>query len=653
MAICLNCQHVNPDDHQFCAQCGSVMTLLQRYRAIQILGQGGFGVTYLAQDEAKPSKPHCVIKQFSYIGPGQSKAAELFEAESTRLENLGKHPQIPALYAHCQQKGQQFLVQEFIDGQDLDKELRAEGAFDEAKIRALLLDVLPILDFIHQNQVIHRDIKPSNIMRRNSDRKLVLVDFGAAKQASLTALQKTGTVIGSAEYTAPEQTRGRAVFASDLYSLGVTCLHLLTDVEPFNLKNNDEEWVWRDYLTGKKIGTELGKVLDRMVLPVSRRYGSAAEVLEVLNALPRGKTRRNFLMWTGLGIGGAGAALLGDRLRPQSAAIRTDPPPTLPPMPPAPVPTPNKISTPLKRQMISFETVFVDDRGEIVRREKRQAAQYVETLRRREGAEYVEQHRRLPETERLELLRIPGGQFIMGSPWGEDGSLPSTTPQREVKVSSFWMGKFAVTKAQWFALMTGYDAYDGDNWWRNYSTNLDDKFKGDKRPIVMVSWQDAQEFCRRLSQRSGKTYRLPSEAEWEYACRAGTTTPFHYGANITTDLVNYNGINLSYRNRKAPNGTDRGQTTNVGSFPPNGFGLYDMHGNVWEWCEDVWHDTYAYPGAPTDGSAWLTGWDRNVRLLRGGSWNDRQIYCSSASRSSNDSNFRFMSGGFRVCLSAP
>ncbi|NJK59904.1 MAG: protein kinase, partial [Oscillatoriales cyanobacterium SM2_1_8] len=237
----------------------------------------------MAQDEAKPSKPRCVIKQFSYAGPGQAKAAELFEQEAVQLENLGQHPQIPALYAHCQQNSQHFLVQEFIDGQDLDKELRTARAFDEAKIRALLLDVLPVLDFIHQNKVIHRDIKPANILRRRQDGQLVLVDFGAAKQASLTALQKTGTFIGSAEYTAPEQTRGRAVFASDLYSLGVTCLHLLTGVDPFNLKNFDEEWVWRDYLAGKKVGSELGEVLDRMVLPLSKRYPSAAAVLAALN----------------------------------------------------------------------------------------------------------------------------------------------------------------------------------------------------------------------------------------------------------------------------------------------------------------------------------------------------------------------------------
>ncbi len=284
MAICLNpqCRHVNAESSKFCVKCGNALLLLQRYRALRILGQGGFGSTYLAQDEAKPSKPRCVIKQFIYVGPGQAKAAELFEAEAVQLDKLGKHPQIPELYAHCQQNGQQFLVQEFIDGQDLEKELKAEGAFPEAKIWELLLDVLPILDFIHQNQVIHRDIKPANIIRRQQDRKLVVVDFGAAKQASLTAMQKTGTFIGSAEYTAPEQARGKALPASDLYSLAVTCLHLLTGVNPFDLKNLDDEWVWRDFLGGKRVETKLGGVLDRMLWPVSRRYDSAAAVLAEL-----------------------------------------------------------------------------------------------------------------------------------------------------------------------------------------------------------------------------------------------------------------------------------------------------------------------------------------------------------------------------------
>ena len=134
-------------------------------------------------------------------------------------------------------------------------------------------------------------------------------------------------------------------------------------------------------------------------------------------------------------------------------------------------------------------------------------------------------------------------------------------------------------------------------------------------------------FCEKLSELTGRTYRLPSEAEWEYACRAETTTPFHFGPTITTDLANYDG-NYTYGN--GPKGTYRQQTTDVGSFPPNAFGLYDMHGNVWERCQDVWHENYE--GAPTDGSAWLEGGDQSWRVLRGGSWFGSPDVCRSANR---------------------
>jgi formylglycine-generating enzyme required for sulfatase activity len=159
-------------------------------------------------------------------------------------------------------------------------------------------------------------------------------------------------------------------------------------------------------------------------------------------------------------------------------------------------------------------------------------------------------------------------------------------PQHRVTIQSFWMGKYPITQRQWQAVMGENPSY----------------FKGDNRPVENVSWEDVVAFCQRLSEKTGKTYRLPSEAEWEYACRAGTTTPFYFGETITTDLVNYHG---EYPYAAAPEGVYREETTEVGIFPPNAFGLYDMHGNVWEWCADPWHDNYN--GAPTDGSVWQEG----------------------------------------------
>jgi formylglycine-generating enzyme required for sulfatase activity len=171
--------------------------------------------------------------------------------------------------------------------------------------------------------------------------------------------------------------------------------------------------------------------------------------------------------------------------------------------------------------------------------------------------------------------------------------------------------------------------------------NNPSSFKGANRPVEKVSWNDAVELCEKLSQQTGRTYRLPSEAEWEYACRAGTTTPFYFGETITTDLVNYDG-NFTYG--AAPKGKDRQQTTDVGSLLPNAFGLYDMHGNVWEWCQDTYHENYN--GAPTDGSAWID--NNQYRVLRGGSWLNIPILCRSAYRSINTRDFILNVIGFRV-----
>lgn len=313
MVYCLNldCRKPtsNPKGAKYCLHCGSKLLLSDRYRAIELIGEGGFGRTFLAVDEYKPSKPRCAIKQLFYQGAGADRAAELFVQEAVRLDNLGKHPQIPELFAHCEENKRQYLVQEFIDGQNLAQALETEGPFTEGQIRDLLNSLLPVLDFIHSRNVIHRDIKPENLIRRYSyspafspvggkmaEDELVLVDFGAAKFVTLGILARTGTKIGTAEYSAPEQMMGKPEFASDLYSLGVTCIHLLTQMHPFDLFSISEDaWVWRDYLTSPLQDEELGKVLDKMLeRATSRRFHSAQEILEALNSQPQQITSRNW-----------------------------------------------------------------------------------------------------------------------------------------------------------------------------------------------------------------------------------------------------------------------------------------------------------------------------------------------------------------------
>lgn len=444
MSFCLNPECAIPQNLEgadLCAHCGSILLLRQRYRAIAPLGQGGFGRTFLAIDEKKKGQPRCVIKQclpLSQTPRHLTKAKALFKAEAARLKELGHHPQIPALLASIHQGQHQYLVQEFIDGPTLEQELQSHGAYTEAQVGWVLASLLPVLEFIHSQDVIHRDIKPANIVRWTQARQppaasprgqaaggkaktasrpepspqsafaptltapqpidwvellqalsreaahgfrdgaiaaerfslglasrlarvtrsigiadysrcqqlvdqfaayetltaaqrqylvadasrtlyelrrrydlslpasaastaspggptvssatstppthLVLVDFGAAKAVQPQALSQTGTIIGSPEYLAPEQALGKAVYASDLYSLGVTCLHLLTQTSPLDLFDSDHHaWNWRHYLK-QPISQALARILDKLVNPaLKRRYASASAVLHDLS----------------------------------------------------------------------------------------------------------------------------------------------------------------------------------------------------------------------------------------------------------------------------------------------------------------------------------------------------------------------------------
>jgi formylglycine-generating enzyme required for sulfatase activity len=286
-----------------------------------------------------------------------------------------------------------------------------------------------------------------------------------------------------------------------------------------------------------------------------------------------------------------------------------------------------------------------------------------------------------PTADLIPMAFIPGGSFLMGSPEHEPDGSKTEGPQHEVTLAAFWMAKTPITQAQWREVAS---------WPRVQRALVSDpsRFKGGNRPVEQVSWLDAMEFCYRLSQRTGKKYTLPSEAQWEYACRAGSTTPFHFGATISTKVANYNG---NYTYGQSSRGLYRGETTDVASFPANAWGLYDMHGNVWEWCLDKWRASYAE--GPIDGSAWMEGDSLGeslarcaagrgsttpgtaarlaastptrtsasassvsasvasdaYRSLRGGSWFNDPRYCRSACRLNNHPDFRNDNVGFRVC----
>jgi len=299
MSYCLNPACPNPEnllDTELCQACGSKLLLRDRYRVIQELGHGGFGATFLAKDESLPGSPYCVIKQ---LRPAVSSpnvlqmARDLFRREAKTLGKIGNHPQVPRLLDYFEANQEFYLVQEYISGSTLQQEVKKNGPFTEAGVKQFLSEVLPMLQYIHSNQVIHRDIKPANLIRRTQDKKLVLIDFGAVKDkvnptranaSEQTAL--TAYAIGTPGYAPPEQMSMRPVYASDIYALGVTCVYLLTGKSPKDLDYDPTtgEMMWdRHVHVSEHFATVLHKMLD---MSVRHRYQSANEVLRALDLEP-------------------------------------------------------------------------------------------------------------------------------------------------------------------------------------------------------------------------------------------------------------------------------------------------------------------------------------------------------------------------------
>lgn len=291
MSYCFNPNCYQPKNlvrEKFCLNCNTLLLLQDRYRGLKIIGRGGMGRTFQAEDEQNSeAKSYRVIKQLypkSIDNCDRQTANRLFESEAAILNKLNQHPQIPLLYDHFTQDNYRYLVQEWIDGDNLRQLVAKKGILSERGVIQFLVNLLPVVAFVHQFNIIHRDIKPENIICRPNG-TLFLVDFGASKSIAPHSLQQTGTIIGSPEYIAPEQLRGKAIFSSDIYSLGVTCLYLLTGMSPFDLYSDGEDtWVWRDYLGDNSISAELGRVIDKMIARgTSKRYQSTKEILQDLS----------------------------------------------------------------------------------------------------------------------------------------------------------------------------------------------------------------------------------------------------------------------------------------------------------------------------------------------------------------------------------
>jgi eukaryotic-like serine/threonine-protein kinase len=624
--------------------------LRNRYRIQSPLSAGGFGETYLALDEDYPGKRQVVVK---HLKPRSNDSAvlqiarRLFETEAMTLAKLGERTErLPTLYAHFEEGGEFYLVQEYIEGHTLTQEL-AVGKLSEAQTIEIIQNTLTGLKIVHGQNIIHRDLKPDNIIRRASDRQLVLIDFGAVKairQATLmtpnpTTLASIG--IGTGKYTPSEQAMGYPKQASDIYALGAIGIQCLTGETPDLLFDEDRlEFSWRHLC---QVSDRLATVLDKMLQPrYLDRYANATEALDALDRalllspnistpvsqpisqpnlsetiLSSPPSRRSFLKMASLGSIGVisiVSAIIAKSVLSPNRTTNTSKGSTSP--------TPIATKDHPRLTAIEFTSLKLNNQGQIIAQPKGTAQVFQEDL---------------DNGISLAMVKITPGKFNMGSPAKEQNRQPAEDPQHQVNVPEFYLGQTLVTQAQWQQIM-------GNN---------PSKFSGGgKLPVDYVSWLDAMNFCQKLSQKTGRNYRLPTEAEWEYACRAGTTTPFAYGEAVIPAVVNYNS---KYPYREIARAESRQKTTPVGTFAPNPFGLYDMHGNLCEWCLDRWSDNYQ--NAPTDGSpngiasANLGAGGNEERIRRGGSWDSMAGGCRTAMRYRNMAADRFDHIGLRVAWS--
>lgn len=674
-------------------------TILQgRYRIIRELGSGGMGTVYEAIDQ----HVNCIVALKETTT--DSYTYEAFEREAALLANL-HHQSLPNVMDFFSEEGSNFLVMEFVPGHDLARLLTLRRTpFPQEQVVRWAYAILDVLDYLHSQSppVLHRDIKPSNLKVTERD-EIFLLDFGLAKGSigQMPTLVTSRSIRGyTPAYSSLEQILGHRTNArSDLYSLGATLYHLLAGVPPVGaptrfhaIEDEKPDPLQSIKSLNQKTSTNVVRVIlasmatspkDRPVSAIAMKYalrkaveddGEAEAVdhfvkieeikpldpRESLVAVVR-KNSEDSLRTGARAVLAANvnkselalktAATLALRVphsqQPQTSsyALRKrnrlgiallivigsiiavaswlihqtkGKRPVITSSPLASNTSPD--NSPGILRSFEFLTMTLNHDGTVKSRELKTAKEYSVDLG--SGIEMV-------------MVAIPPGEFTMGSPEDEEGRSSSEGPQHQVQISYwFFMGKFEVTQAQWRALM---------------GTNPSEFSGCDQCPVENVSWPEAQEFCRELSKRTGRLYRLPSEAEWEYAARATTSTPFAFGETITPEIVNYNGTQPY---GSAPIGPNRAKPIQVGSLKvANLFGLYDMHGNVREWCQDRYRDDYSDKAGifPSDGSAWERGGESR-RVLRGGDWSDAALAVGSARREYSPVLFFSLNGGFRVVV---
>jgi formylglycine-generating enzyme required for sulfatase activity len=578
---------------------GSGFRLPEEFTLIRRLGRGGMGEVYLVERDSGFSREQLALKTILPEHLGNQGAIERFKREVSTLLRL-RHDHIVQLRDFRLYRGYYYFLMEYIEGVTLHERVAKRGALSTSEVLNVFGPLAQALDYAHGKGVIHRDLKPSNIML-GPEGTVYLLDFGIARhqESEHTATRRMGP--GTWEYMSPEQFDDEDPSASmDVYGLGATIYYALTGKHPFDATALRKLILQKDKGCPdvSKLGLSDG-IAEGLALSLHPDRGSRPRSCRALIGLMRG------VEWK-----------------------RTEP--SVPPPPPAP-----------------SKPVVPAEQKPVLTAEVKPAAKPAAPEASRSQAVPNE----LTNSIGMKLRLIQPGTFMMGSPESEAGRDSDERQHQVTLTQPFYMGVYPVTVGDFkrFVDKVGYKTegerdgkgaygWTGKEWkkdakitWRNPGFT-----QTDQDPVVCVSWNDAQSYCQWLSEVEGKSYRLPTESEWEYGCRAGSSTAYCFGDGEAR-LGEYAWYDSNSERR----------THAVGQKKPNAWGLYDMHGNVWEWCSD-WHGEYPR-GAVTDPTGASTG---SYRVFRGGSWCNGAALCRSALRSWYVPSDRFNGLGFRLALSS-
>lgn len=665
--------------------------LNRRYRLERLIAHGGMGQVWQATDLATHAElGHSAMVALKILAPQLTVSpthARLLVEEATQARRLA-HEHIVRVYEWAQDPAtaSYFIIMECLEGEDLDSLLAREGALPLERVMQLLAPVAEALQYAwDKHRLVHRDIKPGNVfVTQKGDIKLL--DFGIAARARSSASSiglEAPANSGTAGYRAPEagtnqRQPGRAL---DVYAVAVMIYQMVEGRMPFDgMRSATHDPSRPESLTEPQWAAlrkgfawdpeQRPESVPALLAALRGAVGPSAAELAAAREQEEKRMQQLALRRKAEAEAAAAAQQARDKLRrEQEAKERAEAEDAK-----------RKRKDELRLQLLARREADAEKARlakEEQQRKTMQARAAAAYRTEQERARHEQAERNDAELEALlpttaspvadthgvlrdrfldgsakgpELVLIPTGRFQMGSTELERKQAVEQGAQKawvEREAPQHWvgieqpiaMGRFPVTVGEWrlFVKATGWQPHGEVNW------AAPGFRQGDDHPVVGVTWHDAQQYVRWLSVQTGQTYRLPSEAEWEYACRAGTRTAFSFGDDIDPTLANYDG-NFTW------NGGVRGEyrqgTSAAGTFPPNPWGLFDMHGNVWEWVQDVVHENYE--GAPIDGVAWEEGGDQNRRVLRGGSWMYNPGYLRSALRNGFSATLSNDIVGFRV-----